>query len=74
MKFKSIFANWDFRESLKFRFIKCYIWSVLLYGMESFTLKMTIIRVWDVGVAQRAEYPITPGNQWKCPTKNKPGA
>ena len=28
---------------MKIRFVKCYVWSVLLYAMETWTLKMTDI-------------------------------
>ena len=41
MKFKNVFTNPDFNLDLRLRFAKCYVWSVLLYGMESWTLKVT---------------------------------
>lgn len=39
-KLRKVLTNTDFDLSLKTRFIKCYVWSVLLYGMEGWTLKV----------------------------------
>lgn len=41
IKFERVLTNTDLNLDLRVRFIKCYIWSVLLYGMESWTLKVT---------------------------------
>lgn len=38
-KYKKILNNRDININLRLRFVKCYVWSVLLYGMESWTLK-----------------------------------
>lgn len=40
MKFKNVLTNSDFDLDLRVRFTKCYVWSVLLYGMEGWTLKV----------------------------------
>lgn len=41
MKFKRIFTCTDLTRALKVRLIKCYIWSVLLYEVEGWALKVT---------------------------------
>lgn len=40
MKFRKVLTNNDFDLDLRIRFVKCYVWSVLLYGMEGWTLKV----------------------------------
>ena len=40
IKFRNVLTNSDFDLQMRLRFVKCYIWSVLLYGMEGWTLKM----------------------------------
>ena len=42
-KFKDVLANQYIKTALKFRFVKSYIFLVLLYGMEIWTLKVTDI-------------------------------
>ena len=39
-KFKQLFNNRQLNLQLRLRLVKCYIWSVLLYGAESWTLKI----------------------------------
>jgi len=34
-------TNTDFDLGLRIRFVKCYAWTVLLYGMEGWTLKVS---------------------------------
>lgn len=41
IKYKQVFTSTEFDLNLKIRLIKCYVWSVLLYGMEGWTLKIT---------------------------------
>lgn len=38
--FRKVFTNTDFDLGLRVRFIECYVWSVLLYGVEGWTLKV----------------------------------
>lgn len=40
---KSLFCNKFLDISLRQRMVKCYIWSVLLYGVESWTLKISAL-------------------------------
>lgn len=42
-KLKRVFTCSDFDLDLRLRFLKCYVWSVLLYGMEGWTLKVNTI-------------------------------
>ncbi|MBV2145157.1 MAG: hypothetical protein KTM48_00180, partial [Wolbachia endosymbiont of Pissodes strobi] len=35
-----VLTNSDFDLNLRIRFTKCYVWSVLLYGIECWTLKV----------------------------------
>ena len=42
-RFKNILTNRDINLRLRMRYVRCYVWSVLLYGMESWTLKRSII-------------------------------
>lgn len=37
---RRVFSCSDFDLGLRLRFLKCYVWSVLLYGMEGWTLKV----------------------------------
>lgn len=46
-KFKKVFANTALDVKLKIIFIKCNVWSVLLYGMESQILKVSTMRNLD---------------------------
>ena len=39
-KYKHIFNNRQINFELRLRFVKCYIWSALLYGVETWTLKV----------------------------------
>jgi len=41
MKFKKLLINTDFNLGLRIRFVKCYVWTVLFYGMEGWTLKVS---------------------------------
>lgn len=43
LKFRRVLTCPDFDLNLRLRFVKCYIWSVLLYGMEGWTLRKTAI-------------------------------
>ncbi|XP_030753084.1 uncharacterized protein LOC115880093 [Sitophilus oryzae] len=43
LKFKKVFTCSDFDLELRLRFVECYVWSVLLYGVESWTLKASAI-------------------------------
>lgn len=40
MKFKKTLTSCDINIKLRLRFVKCYVWSVLLYGSETWTLKV----------------------------------
>lgn len=40
-KFKKILCNNQININLRLRYMKCYVWSVLLYGVETWTLKAT---------------------------------
>ncbi|XP_055384420.1 uncharacterized protein LOC129614059 [Condylostylus longicornis] len=39
-RYKKVLTNHGINIALKVRFVKCYVWSVLLYGMETWTLKV----------------------------------
>lgn len=39
-KYKKTFTSRDFNLNLKIRFVKCYFWSLLLYELETRTLKV----------------------------------
>jgi len=39
----NLLTSTDFDLSLRIRFVQCYAWTVLLYGMEGWTLKVNII-------------------------------
>jgi len=41
MKFKKMLTNTDFDLGTTIRFVKCYVWAVLLYGMERCTQKVS---------------------------------
>ena len=43
MKFKNVMTNSEFDFGLRMRFIQCYVWAFMLYGMESWTLKANTI-------------------------------
>lgn len=40
-KYKKVFTNHDISLKTKSRFVKCYIWSILLYAVEVWTIKTT---------------------------------
>jgi len=40
-KYQKVLTNRDINIKLRLRFMRCYVWSVLLYGVESWTLKIT---------------------------------
>jgi len=39
IKFNKVLTNRDISLKLRLRFVKCYVWSILLYGAEIWTLK-----------------------------------
>jgi len=41
VKYRKILTNRDININLRLRLTKCYVWSILLYGLESWTLKVT---------------------------------
>jgi len=41
MKFKKGLTNTDFDLGLRIRFVHCYVWTVLLCGMEGWILKVS---------------------------------
>lgn len=43
LKFRKVLTCSDFDLELRLRFTKCYVWSVLLYGVEGWTLKISAI-------------------------------
>uniref|UniRef100_A0A8D8L8K4 Craniofacial development protein 2 n=1 Tax=Cacopsylla melanoneura TaxID=428564 RepID=A0A8D8L8K4_9HEMI len=43
-KFKNLFCGHEIKLSLKLRMLRCYVFSVLLYGVESWTLTETIMK------------------------------
>jgi len=43
MKMKAFFSNDNLNVKLRQRMIKCYIWTVLLYGAETWTLRVATI-------------------------------
>ncbi|VEN47725.1 unnamed protein product [Callosobruchus maculatus] len=43
LKLKKFLTDKNLNFSLRYRMVKCYVWSVLLYGMEAWTLKATTI-------------------------------
>ena len=51
MEKKNIFTNSKISIETRNRFLKCYIWSVLLYGSESWTISTEMKTDW---------------HQWKC--------
>lgn len=56
MKFNKVFTSTDFDLNLRIRFIKSYVWSVLLYGVESWTLKvntMTKLEAFEMWLYRR---------------------
>ena len=40
MKFREVLTKTEFDLNLRLRFVRCYIWSVLFYGTESWTMKV----------------------------------
>jgi len=44
MKFKIVLTNTDFDLGLIIRFVKCYVWTVLLYGMDGWPLKVSTMK------------------------------
>ena len=56
VRFRNILTNTEFDLNLKIRFTKCYVWSVLLYGMEGWTLKvntMNRLKAFEMWVYRR---------------------
>lgn len=43
IKFKPMLCNRNLSFDLRYRMVKCYVWSILLYGMETWTLKVSSI-------------------------------
>lgn len=42
-RMRSLFCNKDLNLKLRQRMVRCYVWSVLLYGVESWTLKAVML-------------------------------
>ena len=40
MKYKNTLTSCDINIKLRLRFVMCYVWSILLYGAETWTLKV----------------------------------
>jgi len=38
---EDLLTNTDFDLASRIRFVKCYVWTVLLYGMEGWTVKVS---------------------------------
>jgi len=56
MKFKKVLTNTDFDLGLRIRFVKCYVWTVLLYDMKGWTLKvstMNMLKAFEIWVYRR---------------------
>ena len=43
-KMKNFLTNSKVSTETRRRFVKCYVWSTLLYGFESWTLRKTDVR------------------------------
>lgn len=43
LKLRKFLVDRDLNFGLRYRMLKCYVWSVLLYGVEAWTLKANII-------------------------------
>lgn len=43
LRLRRVLTCSDFDLNLRLRFLKCYVWSVLLYGMEGWTLKASTV-------------------------------
>ena len=43
LRLRTFISNKNLNLNLRYRMIKCYVWSVLLYGVETWTLKATSI-------------------------------
>uniref|UniRef100_A0A6P7GUD6 Neuronal growth regulator 1-like n=1 Tax=Diabrotica virgifera virgifera TaxID=50390 RepID=A0A6P7GUD6_DIAVI len=43
IKFKRLLCNRNLSSNLRYRMVKCFEWSILLYGMETWTLKISFI-------------------------------
>jgi len=57
-KYKTILCNQNISIKLRLRFAKCYVWSVLLYGLESWTLKtshMNKIEAFEMWIYRRIQ-------------------
>jgi len=48
MKFKKVLTNTDVDLGLRIRFVQCYVWTVLLYGMEGWTLNVSTMNKLEV--------------------------
>ena len=44
MKWKNLLCNRRLRIETKLRALKCYVWPILLYGVEAWTIKQTMIK------------------------------
>lgn len=44
-KFRKILTNKDISLNLRLRYARCYVWSALLYGVETWTLKASSINM-----------------------------
>jgi hypothetical protein len=41
IKFKKVLCNSSINITLRIRYLKCYVWSILIYGLEAWTLKVS---------------------------------
>ncbi|CAG9830217.1 unnamed protein product [Diabrotica balteata] len=44
LKLKQLFCDKNLNTALRLRFVECYVWSQLLYGVETSTLKAQIVK------------------------------
>ena len=44
MKWKNLLCNRRLHIETKLRALKCYVWPILLYGVEAWTIKQTMIK------------------------------
>ena len=53
LKLRRFFVNKDLNIKLRLRMLKSYVWSVLLYGVEAWTLKMTTVNKIEMWTLRR---------------------
>lgn len=44
VKYSTMFTNRNLKLDIRLRFMECYVWSVLMYGVETWTLKAQMIK------------------------------